>query len=140
MNHEVSNSSESHEQNLKPIERFDRLLGKMVDESETGWLELPSKWVKDSRTGRSIPEQFWVSNPKPLSGVYEAAKYTPSIMLEIGKREFDAGGSPINKVIQRSVKRAHFDENDARYKAQGEDAVKIFERLEYAYGIYEEAS
>jgi hypothetical protein len=140
MNYEADSSSENHEQDLKHIDRFDRLLGRMNGEGETGWLELPSKWVKDPATGKGVHVQFWVYNPKPLNSGYEAASYSPSIMLEIGKREYDDDGSLSKKVNQLSVKRVHLERGDSRDKAFSQDSEKILERLEYVYGIYEETT
>lgn len=113
------------------------MLERMIDEGESGWLELPSKWVKDPATGKGVPVQFWVYNPKPLDSGYEAAAYSPSIMLEIGKREYDDDGSLSKKVNQLSVKRVHLERGDSRDKAFSQDSEKILERLEYVYGIYE---
>lgn len=118
-----------------PIERFDELLAKLNSEDQTGWIELPGKWVKDPVSNRTVPVQFWIFNPKPLSGAYEAAAYSPSILLEIGEREFN-DGDPIIKADQYSVKRAHFDDKDAKYKAHDEKTLQALEKMELAADLY----
>lgn len=135
MKHETNGIPE----NLGLAERFDNLLDKLNSEDQTGWIELPGKWVKDPVSNRTVPVQFWIFNPKPLSGAYESAKYSPSIMLEIGRREFK-DGTPVNTVEQVSLKREYFDEGEARYKNRYEDFLKALDKIELAARLYEEST
>jgi hypothetical protein len=140
MNHEMRSSLDKHEQTTEPVDRFDRLLAAIVAEGETGWIELPGKWVKDPATSRSVPIQFWVFNPEPLSDAYETASYSPSLTLEIGRREYDGGGWPINKAKQYFVKRAYLDKSDPRYAEHKQAAAKALDMLERAYDLYSATS
>jgi hypothetical protein len=138
MNHETGGFHESRTEKPEPIERFDNLLAQLINAGESGWVELPGKWVVDPVDNKSKPIHFWVFNPKPLSG-YETAKYSPSIMLEVGEREFD-DGAPVSKADQYSINRAYFEKNNPRYKAKDEMVLKSLEKLEIAVGLYAEST
>lgn len=149
MNHEASNTFETREENLKPIEQFDSLL-EQIAEGRTGWLELPEKEVKDPAYDKLVPARLYAFVPGPLVG-YESARYSPSLTLEIGDNEYTRkaketeGSTQANSkqeynLKRTCVKRDYLDESSPYYEAKHRSAVEDLARIELAVKLYIEAS